>query len=81
MEAVAVETSRRGRRDPMKLLHDSSVAFLDASRSVRDLRNLLLAVPSVVLHPGIRRAARDYLDALDRLDQLGVLAREVGVQL
>ncbi len=80
MEAVAVVPRPASVRDPLKLVRDSGEAFAEAEQAEDALRDLM-TVHRLTLHPDARQAARKCLDALDRLDQLGVLARETGVQL
>jgi hypothetical protein len=73
------QTAFRPGADPLKVHHDSKLAMADAVRAETRLRDLLRR-QALVFCPEARKAARDCLEALDRFDALGVLARELGVQ-
>jgi|GEM_PF-4014390 len=76
-EVLAEESDMEG-SDALKLHLDSQQAFSDASHAEARLRCLLTS-HSLVLYPEAQKAARDCLEALDRLDNLGRKARALGV--
>ena len=71
---------KRQGNDPMKVGHDYRTALLDAHRLALHLGSRMRQ-KALVHDPVARALVKELSGILDLMDQLGVLAREVGVQL